>query len=525
MSIILQVVRQILSHFSNSQILELSRVNSVWNFAGRSLLRTRGKTVARIWGLSEGTLTRRACRTLSEFATLIGRTRALVPFAGFDIMIDHSHHGPCQPLNQESLLALVNAKVPIKNLSINNDSKYDLSEPRELRFCEALGFVQSIFCKNSHEIQKLSFEITHTSLPLGLKLAGREFPRLETVKVSVEQCGQEFESELDFLKDIVAGAKHLQQIHFHFISRHNDKVRESEDFLFFQDFLNAAVEGTRVSLFCKTCPFPDLPVMDDFAARLVVRSARLACFSYKDYVTAEKILENSAETLETAVVDVMMLLKILVDTVRLPRLRRICLEINLDYVEREHPALMNIIMTRQDLWKQSFPNLEELEINAVAAAAHHDEDDDDDYEPDPELMLELNKRLAHCASSSNFQQLEQQTWLEVKFLRLWSHWGSITAGLLDFLCQLCPNLKGLEVRGEILSLPFFWCHWRFLRNIEFESQQGIDLDSMLCGIHQDEAADLRGKDAEYLKAVHIVPIHPPITHHAGDVQMRGVMHY
>ena len=60
-----------------------------------------------------------------------------------------------------------------------------------------------------------------------------------------------------------------------------------------------------------------------------------------------------------------------------------------------------------------------------------------------------------------------------------------------------------------------------MRELEIECTGDPDavanLDSVICGIHPDEIAELRKEDDEYLKAVNIVPVMPSITCMRGEL--------
>ena len=60
-----------------------------------------------------------------------------------------------------------------------------------------------------------------------------------------------------------------------------------------------------------------------------------------------------------------------------------------------------------------------------------------------------------------------------------------------------------------MNLPTIWELWPHVEELETTGRNQVlrkYFDSEFCGIHPEEAEELRKKDYEYLKAVNIVPI-------------------
>ena len=105
---------------------------------------------------------------------------------------------------------------------------------------------------------------------------------------------------------------------------------------------------------------------------------------------------------------------------------------------------------------------------------------------------------------------------EVKFLCLQvSDVNVLELGLLF------PFLLKFEAYVYVDVAPVFpfqelWSVWPILQELnilgEFKIQWDTNFDAAFCGIHPDEAAFLQEQDEAFLKAVHIVPVFPAISH-------------
>ena len=90
---------------------------------------------------------------------------------------------------------------------------------------------------------------------------------------------------------------------------------------------------------------------------------------------------------------------------------------------------------------------------------------------------------------------------------------------LSFLGELCTYLECLTM--NILTFPTvprFWCGWKHLKEISFDVDGTVDLNYIYCGIHSEEAAELRRKGVQVLKSVHSVPIRQPLAYFSSKLR-------
>ena len=84
--------------------------------------------------------------------------------------------------------------------------------------------------------------------------------------------------------------------------------------------------------------------------------------------------------------------------------------------------------------------------------------------------------------------------------------------------KISPGAKRFD---PVQVLQILSC-WPSLERLSFQGKMKLsihsDMDAGFCGISDEEAAFLRQKDEEYLKAVNIVPIKPAFSHYQGTMR-------
>ena len=88
-----------------------------------------------------------------------------------------------------------------------------------------------------------------------------------------------------------------------------------------------------------------------------------------------------------------------------------------------------------------------------------------------------------------------------------------------FLGNLCCGVKNLSSDSfEVPTVHQLFHQLAKIENLElgFYQPESRTVDAVFCGVHPEEVAEPELKDAEYLKAVQIVPVRPSILHVEGQ---------
>ena len=375
-----QIVRKILRHFPDEEILEFGLINKIWNSEARSLLQTRSTLFAQIGGRGEATSPTMACHDLPLFTGVISGMSTVSPFSGLKVLSYHNHPGSCGSTFDEDSAKLVNAKVPIKSLELNHLSYNPVRilrgevEPgsctTEYQPCKALEYFNSVLTSKAAGLQRVLL-ISSTDWPLPkLDMNEREqceFPQLRSLEFIGPSYSEGFKSWFTLLRKIVCNAPNLHEVRFDFsASESPEGIHELVTFLV---FMSAVMDGSKaqpVNGFFMS-PLPMFPATKGFIARLAVRQLCIRLRKSNPsllnghFQQMKQIFRNSCKTLKWALVDSVLLLQILLDGSPFLELHELIAEINFDYLQTRYPALMGTLL-RPELWKRCFPNLKKLEI-------------------------------------------------------------------------------------------------------------------------------------------------------------------
>ena len=124
-------------------------------------------------------------------------------------------------------------------------------------------------------------------------------------------------------------------------------------------------------------------------------------------------------------------------------------------------------------------------------------------------LNKLRKNFWICLSKSRSLKLIEDFWDGV----------FLTEAELEFVCNLCPHVEELNTRGMYSQFPYLWSHLKRLESFHAVLKEIENMDATFCGIHPEEAEQLKKNGVKHLIEVHIVPIRPPITHAACEVKV------
>ena len=346
-----------------------------------------------------------------------------------------------------------------------------------------------------------------------------ELAHLQVFKLQDTRCCWLDEPELLFVKNVARNATNLRELHFQlhleepdeveWLETQMDDLSDKSGVLFVCEFSNYGSDDFE----------PGELLTQDHFSRLAIRQLYDYTFGHIDKDVLDSVLPNSRKTLATADIHVLWLAKMFQHGMRFENLLELTVYINFPYFRRKYPALLHEIL-RANLWKRCFPNLRKLKVI------------EPEREPEPELQDCIEEEdhedaivetIAGFHSISVEQTIPNSHLLEVRGLnRIEDFWDGVflTEGELDFACSLCPHVKELKTRGMYSQFPYLWGHLKCLESFHVVLLKEIEnIDSTFCGIHQEEAAQLKKNDVKYLNEVHIVPIRPPLTHAAGEVKV------
>lgn len=225
-----------------------------------------------------------------------------------------------------------------------------------------------------------------------------------------------------------------------------------------------------------------------------------------------KLFENSSWTLCEADFDIMSLAAVFLNSTPFSDLRIITLEYNGQDISKKCPSLPNAVF-RIPIWRHCFPNLQKLTVKRTK----------EEYAVD--LLNELKEKLYRVImGSNNFHEVEDEEDLGLPSLEeICFPYSRDGEGFLidygrfegeeEFFMKLCRNVKRFSGR-------VFWGIGRLWREMEYVKSMKLDvagldenrLDQMFCGLSEFEHRELLGKQADFLKKVHIVPEETSILH-------------
>ena len=498
------------------------------------MLKSRGtRIVAKIGGRNVNGKVTIACEDLARFASDIAGTRTKVgTFSGLGIVVKPYHQGRCGPHVED--VELISTNLMMKHLYFTNfgyaediaDSNKRILKILNGRLrsttkdyvtgyyhCTIWEHCKSILISTARQLEHVILEVgSMVFAPADMKIEGCEFPQLRTIEFQHHGYNNSLPR---FLKTIVNNAASLVELRF----EHSVEYSYGGMQLCVQrelDELTQVIEGSKAHVVYRKFPSLKLQMTELFVSHLKVRSLVISqdCHSVppkEHYDRVKTVLRNSVNTLEFADVDVVLLLMALLDGDPFTKMNKLLAKINLDYIgSKPLDPLKDALLQRPDLWRRCFPNLKRIELEEPDNDGHDDK-------PAPGITKELLQQLLHqshkkCPTQAMMEGYD--TLLQVQWLRLGSHshGGIRTPAILDLLANLCPLLKFLDVAIRVAFPPDLWSRWSYLEEISFTLLPPLTLDSVFCGIHAEEATELKGKSVEYLKSVHIVPVRPSLAH-------------
>ena len=548
-----------------------SLVNKTWNFEAKSLLKARGNTVAiipdgRKWDLENepndccavknameewdggcypydapaplSPATERqhsstagtGCEKLDRFAKSV-EGMSVVPFLELNTQLKlHYHLSNSSPtLFDEFTMNNVAAKVTIPKMRVEIDdgSDYGLRKGEEELKCErglccccnSVSFLNSVLSANAHQLVQLSVIVPGISTLNLESIANKScgFPQLKIFKFDGPEhvLLRDRPKLLSFLKNFVGCAPKLEQLHLgHLTGRTMECHRWGGGYegVPLEDMVTTVIGERNILLVCNRYPDEVPELSPAIWNKLAVRKFILEDFHNElyDYFDQDDddgadheincaplnvILRNSQSTLELAKMNSLILAQITINGLVFTKLQKLCLKFP---SSRENYPAFRAAVLRKQAWKLCFPNLKVLIVQQATWGANR-----------PELIRELCGKLRDsfgtfpAAGGAN-------SWMGAQQLVV----GDLQLSLYDFAClgELCPNVKNLCWQNRSrLALPYFFTRLKSIEIIDLIVWESEDLDWMFCGIHPEEAEELKSKDVEYLQAVHLIPVCPPIT--------------
>ena len=100
---------------------------------------------------------------------------------------------------------------------------------------------------------------------------------------------------------------------------------------------------------------------------------------------------------------------------------------------------------------------------------------------------------------------------------------ALTANSCEFLKTLCIHVKQLVMDPFTNQVGLAFSKFVGSETLELVSSgPGPQMmDDVFCGLQPEEVEDLKRKDAEFPKAIHIVPKRPSILHARGELDLEG----
>ena len=427
--------------------------------------------------------------------------------AGLDINAIINHAGPCPRLDKAGS-EIISTKVMIQRLEITMWTLTSADGGVEANTCCILQSLKTLFKLNELPTQKTSVLATPVpALNLGLTPALHELPNLQIAKFEDTRYFILHPRKLLFMKQLVAKAPNLKELHLQL------SLDEADDVEWLKTRMDGLLGGTSALVVCEFTNYgsgeldPAEFLNENQFSRLAIREYDDASVEVFSKGIISTVLPNSRATLIKAKLHAFRLAKMLQQGVCFQNLEDLTVQINLAYFRRKYPAFVETIL-RKSLWKQCFPNVRKLSV-------YEPEQDGDleDYALEDDYEAEILETI-NAFSSDQTEQVEDSH-LEVSSLKLLNDgWPGVFLNEreLEFVCSLCPYTKELKMYGFYEAYPYLWGHLQNIASCHIVIEEAENMDAIFCGLHAEEVEELEGRDLEYLKAVHIVPILPPLTH-------------
>ena len=309
---------------------------------------------------------------------------------------------------------------------------------------------------------------------------------------------------MNFLNHVVKNAPKLERYHWDHLCGRGCEISNWCGFIGdYEDMWLPELEG-RQALFVMNRPaWDEIPMT--MIHQLAVQWIQLS-FNNPEPEGYSIILRNSRTTLRKAWLFLSFVEQILLDGLPYPELLLLHLDIDFFVLRDKYKALL-----KSPAWRQCFPTVNELYICLPNASPYEDDEDEQRKTAERESMERLMSALA-CRSWVNEER--GATWPEIERISIHGLGLGLNTGDCEFIGRLFPNVKCLL----LLFLPvktilpsFFWImeHMEQL-NLKYV-KYGQSIDGALCGILDEEVAELKKMGTNYLSTVHIVPTHPPVT--------------
>ena len=444
---------------------------------------------------------RNACQELPDFASAI-QHMAIIPFTGLNIRVNPNHSEPSIQAFDELYINAISEKVPVKFLNIQVRERDGLmtkagSHPECEACTKLVQFLKLILDAHAGQLEEIS--IAGSCSPLittgtDVDSNGHRFPRLKKLALDFydlkKPCGGEQEA-YNYIRKLVSSAPNLEQLEIEnclspfgsFCIDWDSRIENVCKFL---------LEGSRARLVLDHSPLDEdeqytESVLNHLAFRHVNNRGRQVF----------RFLQSSRTVVESAELDLLLLLQVLRQKISLRNLRELQLNINFPYVRLKFPALMDRVLMAREGWKRCFPRLEKLKImkssEKLSAAS---------------LQSALSLQLpSEDNDGADFQDTVPH--LEIQQLEIDSA-VRLTHRYWMLICRLCPLVTTLSI-----PCHFIYACVRRVGNPIPQLALATNMDWIFCGLTPQELMELRGNFGtvtEYLKAVLIVPPFPPITH-------------
>lgn len=485
-----------------------SLVNKTWNYEAKSLLKARESVVAALGtSMISSSLPAPArreanvCEDLEKFATAT-ETMNVIPYSGLKINFNPASCEP-YPFISPFVTETVCSRVPMKIL------KFESCDPIIGSFHQAnlySGAELLVHCLSISAKQLVEVSIVGSASLfldcLGENVFRQEFPLLKSFHFDVADWDNDVHWSwlCNIIGSIGDSSPRLKQLDvgnsFCLYAHQNRKDGTDERLIEF--CVTTALKQSKALLVWKVNPFEPAILSFKCLRRLAVRKLCPYSHSWKNYEAGLKIIRNSRQTLTSAACNIVSLAETLLDGMTFPNLTELALDVNFFCLREGFKVLRDGILD-VNAWKRGFPNLKTLKFYTFEAA------------PEPEFLNKLEERFQHARRNLTLEA--SGSGLQIEKLDLTCKYLNVTTEELRLISALCPQVKQLAKCQRLYdgSFPLGY-GLKCIEYLELEIRERFDLDGLLCGVSYEELKELKEKDVEYLKAVHIIPGQPSITH-------------